>query len=53
MRNIEVYVNTNKVGSRCSETIEVEDDATDDEINQLAHETMLEMIEWDWKELPE
>lgn len=49
MRKIEVYVETNKTGSRCSTVIEVDDDATDDEIERPAREAMFEMIEWGWR----
>lgn len=49
MRKVEVWVSTSKLGSKCSTTIEVEDDCSDAEIEVLAQETMFGLIEWSWK----
>lgn len=38
-------------GSDVSSTIEVEDDATEEEINQLALEVALENIDFGWEEV--
>lgn len=43
---------TSKVGSKCKETIEVEDDCTEEEIEELAREVMFNMIEWGYEEVP-
>ena len=51
MKTLEVYVSVGLVGCRRSETIEVEDDATEEEIEEVARETMFSMIEWGWKPL--
>lgn len=50
MRIIRVYVSTSKVGSRCETEIEVDDEATEEDITELAQEAMFGMIEWDWRE---
>ena len=50
MRTIEGYVETGKVGSRCVFEFEVEDDATDEEIDELARDLMFEQIEWSYYE---
>ncbi len=49
MQRITVTVRTNKVGSKCETWIEVEDDAEDAEIEELARDAMYEMIEWNWR----
>ena len=46
MKTIRVYVETNLVGSRVTGEIEVEDDATDDEVELSLREWMFENIEW-------
>lgn len=52
MKTIEVYVTTGKVGSRCVDTIELDDDCTDAEIEEYARDAMFEMIEWGYEEVP-
>lgn len=49
MRTITVTVSTDKVGSLCSDTFEVDDDATDEFIEAEAREVMFNMIEWNWR----
>ncbi len=49
MQKIIVSVETDKVGSECQTEIEVEDGATDDEIEAQAREAMFEMISWTWR----
>lgn len=51
MRKIRVYVSTNKVGSECYDDFEVEDDYTEEEINELAEERILDMIDTYWEEI--
>jgi uncharacterized FlaG/YvyC family protein len=51
MKKIKVYVATRFVRSQDSLIIEVEDDATEEEINQAALEAMFEMIEWGYEEI--
>lgn len=53
MRKIEVYVSTGYVGSRKAEVIEVEDDMSDDDIDEVARECMFSMIEWSWRDADE
>lgn len=48
MKKIRVWVATRKIGSKCETTFEIEDDATEDEITEVAQEAMWDMIEWDW-----
>lgn len=50
MKRIKVTVMTNKIGSECSRYIEVEDDATEEEINQDAWECACDMIDFNWDE---
>lgn len=49
MKRIEVHVSVGLVGCRRKATIEVEDDCTDEEIEELAREALFEMIEWGWR----
>lgn len=37
------------VGCKRSTTIEVDDDASDEEIEDQAREALFEMIEWNWE----
>lgn len=46
---VEVIVSTGKVGSERRAEIEVDDEATDDAIEEVAKEAMFELIEWTWK----
>lgn len=46
MKKLTVYVATNKVGSRCSTTFEIEGTETEEDIEELAQEMMYEMIDW-------
>lgn len=45
---IRVYVSTNYVGSECSDELEVDDDCTDDDLDDIARDWMFEQIEWGW-----
>jgi hypothetical protein len=51
MTKIKVYVQTNYVGSKDEAEFEVDDGATDEEIDKLAYEYVCEMIEWGWKKI--
>jgi hypothetical protein len=49
MKRYIVYASTNKVGSECTDEIEVDDDATEEEIEEAARDVAFNMIEWGWK----
>jgi hypothetical protein len=51
MKQIEVSVQTDRICSKVSTVIEVEDDLSEDEIDNLAQEAMFGLIEWTWKPL--
>lgn len=48
-----VRVATNKSGSDCEDEIEVDDDATEEQIEADAREAMFNMIEWSWSKVEE
>lgn len=48
MKTIIVTVSNGLVGCKKESKIEVDDDATDDEIEEHAREEMFNMIEWGW-----
>lgn len=50
---IKVSVQTDKVGSKCEQEIELDDEdhLTDEDLEEIAKDTMFEMIEWNWKRL--
>lgn len=52
MKKYKGYVSTRVAGSRCSFEFEVEDDATEEEIEQTCYEAMCEggNIEWWYEE---
>lgn len=49
MKTYKGYVATNKVGSDCEFEFEADDDATEDEIEELAREAIFEQIEWNFE----
>lgn len=49
MKKIRVSVETNRVGSMMTREIEVEDNATDEEINEEAWKCACEMINYCWE----
>lgn len=49
---IVVSVSTNKIGSKCTDEFEIEDDAAEDDIEEAARECMFNMIEWNYKKQP-
>ncbi len=53
MRTIFVYATTGYINSGKEESFEVEDNATDDEISDIAQEYIDEMIESGWYEKEE
>jgi hypothetical protein len=49
-RVIEITVSLGLVGCKRTTTIEVDEDATEDEIEELARDAMLDgLIEWSWR----
>lgn len=48
---VEVYVSVGLVGCRRKVVVEVEDDMTDEEIEEAATETLHSMIEWGWRKV--
>ena len=51
MRKIRVTVSTGVTGSKRERVIHVEDDATNEEIQEAAEEIKNEMIEWYYEEI--
>ena len=51
MKTIEVTVTSGFVGCRKTESFEVDDDVSDEEIEEMAQEVMFNMIEWSWHEV--
>ncbi len=49
MMKIKVTVSIGLVGCHKSHTIEVDDDETEDGLEEIARDEMLNMIEWDWE----
>lgn len=50
-RQIEVEINTNRVGSERTIVIEVDENATDEEIDQLAWEAACDMLNFTWRDV--
>jgi len=53
MRTIVVYVTTGYVGSKNEDEFEVEDDATEEEISEMAEEYISQLSESGWYEKEE
>lgn len=53
MRKFQGVIKTNIVGSGCSFEFEVEDDATEKEIEEAAREQAFENIDWYYEEVKE
>lgn len=49
MKTLTVYVSVGLVGCKRECQIEVEDDSTDEEIEEAAREALWTMIEWGWR----
>lgn len=52
MRLIKVHLNIGLVGADRNDTLEVADDATEEEIEELAREWANDYIDWSWWEEP-
>lgn len=50
MRHFKGYIKTDKVGSRCEFEFEVEDDASEEEIDEVARDVAFDRIEWFYEE---
>lgn len=50
MRKITVYIETGFAGSDRQETIEVDDDATEEEIDDIAREVFFNQCNYSWSE---
>ncbi len=53
MKQITVYLNVGLSGCKRTETLEVDDDLSDEEIEEVARDVMFNMMEWGWYEGPE
>lgn len=51
MKTIKVSVGTNRIGSTVEREFEIEDNATEEEINEIAWETAMDMIDFTWSEV--
>lgn len=49
-RTVRVWIETNKAGSRCDLEFEVDDDATADDISEMAMDLRWNLAEWGWEE---
>lgn len=52
MRKIECVLETGYVGGTRKAVIEVEDDATDDEIDEAVRDWALNYVSWGWSDAP-
>ena len=51
MRKFKVTIETNLVGSECEDFIEVDDNATEKEIEEEAYQCAMNMCEWNYEEV--
>lgn len=51
MRKIKAYLDTGFAGCRIEEEFEVEDDATQEQIEEEAREAVFNSIDWGWNEV--
>lgn len=51
MRKIKAYLDTGFAGCRIEEEFEVEDDATQEQIEEEAREAVFNSIDWGWHEV--
>lgn len=51
MKKIRVSVSTNRVGSTVTREFEIDDNATEEEINEEAWECACDMIDYVWEEV--
>jgi hypothetical protein len=49
MRKVIGYIETARSGSRCTFEFEVDDDATNEEIQELAKDRAFEDVNWDFQ----
>jgi len=50
MRRFVGYISTSKIGSECTFEFEVDDDASEEEIEREARETAFNLIDWSYHE---
>ena len=50
MRKFIASIATSKVGSQCDAEFEVDDDATEEQIEEAARDAAFEYIDWWWEE---
>lgn len=50
MRKFIASIATSKVGSQCDVEFEVDDDATEEQIEEAARDAAFEYIDWWWEE---
>lgn len=51
MKKFKGYVQTNIVGSRCEFEFELEDDCTQNDIEQAAHEAAMQEVDYNYEEI--
>lgn len=51
MRKVKAYLDTGFAGCRIEEEFEVEDDATQEQIEEEAREAVFNSIDWGWHEV--
>lgn len=51
MRTFKGFIRTDAVGSECEFEFEVEDNATDDEVEQEAKQAAFDCVEWNYQEV--
>lgn len=51
MRKIKAYLDTGFAGCRIEEEFEIEDDATQEQIEEEAREAVFNSIDWGWHEV--
>lgn len=51
MRTFKGVIRTDQQGSECEFEFEVEDDATEDQINAEARDAAFQHVEWNYKEI--
>ena len=52
MKKYRGYIRTDKVGSECAYEFEVEDNASEDEIEECAREAAFDLVEWNYEQVP-
>lgn len=51
MRKIKAYLDAGFAGCRIEEEFEVEDDATDAQVEEQAREAIFDRVDWGWHEV--